>query len=80
MDDSPARDQRLKAFINGLEHAFPGFFFLDVPVNPVLNKNTLKGSGMPLLLQFAQTDFKFGFKEVNSVIGGSLQDVAHPHE
>ena len=65
----------LEALVDGRDDPFPSLFLLDVAVDAFLDEDFLKGGEMPLLVQFAQTDFQFLAEQVTGTFGSGLHEV-----
>src|SRR5690606_21985443 len=64
-------DVRLQTCVDCRNYPFPGFLFLNVAIDSVLNENALQRSKMPLFFQFFQLDFKFLLQQFHSSVRAS---------
>src|SRR5690606_24630725 len=70
----------LQAFIDRFNDLFPGLAFLDISINPFLDKNLLQGGKQNFFLQFPFENLKLLFEKIQGIIRIVLQNLIYPHE
>ena len=72
--------ERVEAFVDRFDHGFPGFAFLNIAVDAVLDEDALQRTVVPLVIELAEEDFEFLEKERLGLEGAVLQDLGNRHE
>ena len=72
--------ERIQALVNRLDHRFPSLTFLDVPVDSVLDKNFLKRTEMPLVIELSQQDLELQQEQLFSHASAIFKNLTDRHE